>query len=195
MHICYIYNIINILDLIDIIGEQEVSKAISSFECDKNEEIEEFICNEAIGFAKRKISITHFIIDNNANIVGYFTLAHKPIRVPAEFLTNTSRKKIERFAKLDDSTKSYDISAFLIAQFGKNTALSSEINGNDMMNMAIGILSKIQRQVGGGIVFLECEDNDRLLDFYQNDNNRFIIYGERFSSKERITYKQLLRLF
>lgn len=189
------YSIINILDLIDNIGEKEVNDSIASFKCNKNKEIEEFLCNDAIDFAKRKISVTHLIVDNNADIVGYFTLTHKPIRVPAEFLTITAKKKIERFAKLDESTNSYDVSAFLIAQFGKNTTINSSIGGDDMMNMAISILSKVQRQVGGGIVFLECEDNDRLLNFYQNDNNRFVIYGERFSSNESVTYKQLLRLF
>lgn len=139
--------------------------------------------------------MTHLVVDDNADIVGYFTLTHKPIRVPAEFLTNTAQKKIERFAKLDEGTNSYDVSAFLIAQFGKNTAVNSSVTGNDMMNMAISVLSKVQRQVGGGIVFLECEDNGRLIDFYQNENNRFVVYGERFSNKEKVTYKQLLRLF
>lgn len=110
-------------------------------------------------------------------------------------MTNTAQKKIERFAKLDEGTNSYDVSAFLIAQFGKNTAVNSSVTGNDMMNMAISVLSKVQRQVGGGIVFLECEDNGRLIDFYQNENNRFVVYGERFSNKEKVTYKQLLRLF
>lgn len=33
------YNIINILDLVDNIGEQEVNNSISSFRCDKNKEI------------------------------------------------------------------------------------------------------------------------------------------------------------
>ena len=106
------YNIISILDLVDNIGEQEVNNSISSFRCDKNKEIEEFINNNAIDFAKRKISVTHLVVDDNANIVGYFTLTHKPIRVPAEFLTNTSQKRIERFAKLDEGTNSYDVSAF-----------------------------------------------------------------------------------
>lgn len=189
------FSIINILDLIDNIGEKEVNDSIAGFKCNKNKEIEKFIYNDAIDFAKRKISVTHLIVDNNANIVGYFTLTHKPIRVPAEFLTITAKKKIERFAKLDESTNSYDVSAFLIAQFGKNTAIDLTVSGDDMMNMAISILSKVQRQVGGGIVFLECEDNDRLLNFYQNENNRFVVYGERFSSNENVTYKQLLRLF
>lgn len=189
------FSIINILDLIDNVGENEVVESISCFNCDKNNEIEEFLHQDAIDFAKRKISVTHLIFDNEANIVGYFTLTHKPIRVPSDLLTNTTKKKIERFTKLDEATNTYDVSAFLIAQFGKNSSCNLSISGDEIMNMALSILSKVQREVGGGIVFLECEDNEKLLDFYQNENNRFIIYGNRYSNKENITYKQLLRLF
>ena len=128
-------------------------------------------------------------------MVGYYTLTHKSIRVPASLLTNTTKKKIERFTKLDEATNTYDVFAFLITQFGKDSFCGYRINGNDMMNMALSILSKVQREVGGGIVFLECEDNDKLLNFYQNENNRFIVYGERIANEENKKYKQLLRLF
>lgn len=87
------------------------------------------------------------------------------------------------------------MSAFLIAQFGKDSSCGYRLNGNDMMNMALSVLLKVQREVGGGIVFLECEDNDKLLNFYQSKNNRFIVYGERLVDVENIKYKQLLRLF
>ena len=46
------FNIINILDLMDNIGEKEVKDSIVSFKCNKNKEIEEFIYNDAIDFAK-----------------------------------------------------------------------------------------------------------------------------------------------
>ena len=64
------FSIINILDLIDNVGENEVVESISCFNCDKNNEIEEFLHQDAIDFAKRKISVTHLIFDNEANIVG-----------------------------------------------------------------------------------------------------------------------------
>ena len=159
------FNIINILDLVDSVGEDEVIDSISKFECNINSEIEEFIYKDAIDFAIRKISVTHLIYDNEANLAGYFTLTHKPIRVPASLLTNTTKKKIERFTKLDETTNTYDVSAFLIAQFGKDSSCGYKLNGNDMMNMALSILLKVQREVGGGIVFLECEDYNKLLKF------------------------------
>ena len=40
------------------------------------------------------------------------------------------------------------------------------------MDYCIEILASVQKQVGGGIAFLECEDKKQLLNFYQNENNR-----------------------
>lgn len=189
------FSVINILDLIDSIGENDVIDALKSFRCSKNKDIEDYLSKNAIDFSKRKISITHLVLDEQANIVGYFALTHKPMRIPSVLLSNSSRKKIERYTKLDETTNSYDASAFLIAQFGKNTCIESNFTGNQLMDIALDVLLKVQKQVGGGIVFLECEDNEKLLSFYQNSNNRFAIYGERFSQIENKKYKQLLRLF
>ena len=63
------------------------------------------------------------------------------------------------------------------------------------MNTAMNILATIQREIGGGVVYLECEEKPQLLAFYKNEQNRFRIFGERYSDKEQIKYIQLLRLF
>ena len=63
------------------------------------------------------------------------------------------------------------------------------------MDYCIEILASVQKQVGGGIAFLECEDKKQLLNFYQNENNNFRIYGERFSETDNKKYIQLLRFF
>ena len=52
------HTIMNILDLIDSVGEDEVKKGLSGFSCPLNREIENFIHKNAIEFAKRKLSIT-----------------------------------------------------------------------------------------------------------------------------------------
>lgn len=64
-----------------------------------------------------------------------------------------------------------------------------------MMDFCFEILESVQKQVGGGIVFLECEDKKQLLNFYQNENNNFRVYGERFSETEKTKYIQLLKFF
>lgn len=39
------------------------------------------------------------------------------------------------------------------------------------------------------------EDRPKLLVFYENEQNRFRVFGERYSDKDQVKYIQLLRLF
>ena len=112
-------------------------------------------------------------------------------------LNKTSQKKLSMHAKLDESINCFDVSAFLIAQFGKNLAVAdgTTVSGDHLMDDVFSILAEAQHLIGGCTVFLECEDNENLLSFYQNDNNRFKLYGERISKKKNKKYLQLLRFF
>ena len=58
------FNVVNITDLLSSVGEDEVRIALADFECSKNPEIENFLRYNAIDFAKRKISVTHLILDD-----------------------------------------------------------------------------------------------------------------------------------
>ena len=191
--------IVNILDLTETIGENEVKNILSEFTCPKNEEIESFLRKNAIELAKRKMSITYLVFSNDENqyFLGYFTLTHKSSLVPLETLSKTNQKKLSMHSKLDETTQKYDVSAFLIAQFGKNYAVENGkfISGNELMDFVFVSLKNVQHLIGGGIAFLECEEKDKLLNFYTSEHNRFKIYGKRFSEKEQKFYIQLLRLF
>ena len=88
------------------------------------------------------------------------------------------------------------VSAFLIAQFGKNYAEESpKLSGNGLMDKAMDILAYVQHDMRGGIVYLECEDKPQLLSFYQNKNNCFRVFDERYSETDKTKYIQLLRFF
>ena len=192
------YSTVNILDMINAIGEDALTGILSDFSCPKNQEIELFVRNKAIDFAKRKISITYFIVDNSSGeIVSIFALTHKALDISGDALSATSKKKLSRFAQLDESSGSYTVSAFLIAQFGKNYAIEQPDgwNGVRLMEKTFETLEKVQRQIGSGVVYLECEDNEHLLEFYQNQHNRFHSFNERFSDADNTKYIQLLRFF
>lgn len=189
------YESINILDMVNAIGEDNVKRILSDFSCPKNLEIENFVKQNALEFAKRKMSITYLVIDESGHLVAIFTLTHKAVQLTNDGLSVSMRKKIERHTKLDEQSNSYMLSAFLIAQFGKNIRYAEKITGNELMNTAMNILATIQREIGGGVVYLECEEKPQLLAFYKNEQNRFRIFGERYSDKEQIKYIQLLRLF
>lgn len=191
------FDTINILDMLGAIGEAKLKQCLSDFSCPINSEIEQFVINNAIEFAKKKLSITYFIVNEFGRIAAVFTLAHKAIEIGNASLSNSKRKKISRYAILDLETGSYTISAFLIAQFGKNYAVDKGkgISGNELMDLTFEILKKVQHDIGGGIVFLECEDKVKLLDFYQSERNGFIPFNERYSANDNIKYIQLFYFF
>lgn len=194
------YNVFNVLDLIESIGEEQVVQLLSDFSCPQNFEVESFLKNKAIQFAKQKISVSFLVFDSEVRLVGYFTLAHKMASVQVKVLkSKEQRKKIERYARLEKDSQVYNVSSYLIAQIGKNYKLDYKfsISGNELMDQALNVLRQVQRLVGGGVVFLECEDKKALLNFYQNEHNKFHPYGERFSKKEgeSTKYIQLLKFF
>lgn len=191
------FETINILDMIGAIGETKLKQCLSEFSCPVNPEIEHFVVDHAIDFAKKKLSVTYFVINENGKIIAIFTLAHKAVEIGNMRLSNTKRRKISRYAILDTETNCYTVSAFLIAQFGKNYAVEGgkTISGSELMDLTFDILEKVQHDIGGGIVFLECEDKPKLLEFYQNDKNGFIPFDERYSISDSTKYIQLFNFF
>ena len=174
----------NILDFMDVIGEDNLKVVLSEFSCPKNLEIEEFMRKNAIEFAKRKTSITYLLVDDECRIHGIFAVTHKALQVMGQELSGTVRKKLQRYAQADEETGELTLSAFLIGQFGKNYQYTD-----------IATITGVQHQIGGGVVYLECEEKPQLLNFYQNDTNRFRIFGERYSEKDQTKYIQLLKTF
>lgn len=55
------YQVINILDMIESVGEYEVKYILSDFSCKRNSEIEDFVKKNAVDFAKKKMSVTNLV--------------------------------------------------------------------------------------------------------------------------------------
>ena len=71
----------------------------------------------------------------------------------------------------------------------------NDLTGNRLMDYVFEVLTRVQHEIGGGLIFLECEEKPELLSFYQNEENRFKPFGERYSELDHVKYIQLLRLF
>lgn len=186
---------VNILDAIQEDGEAETASNLSSFCSPLNREIEDFIRNKAIDFAKRKLSVTYLVVDpTDGEIIGYFALAHKVIDISGDDLSKTSIRKLERFSKYDADENTYTTSAFLLAQFGKNFAVDNgrRVHGSELMDYAMDILADVQHLIGGGIVYLDAEDKPKLKSFYENEVG-FKCFGERYSEAEKVKYLQYLK--
>lgn len=195
---------INILDSIDENGLEKTRAALAKFSTKRsnrenslNKDIEVFLKNNAIQFAKEKKSITYLVFNmKDGVLLGYFTLAHKTIEVPQSRLSKTKRRVIERYAQLNEALNVYPVSAFLIAQFGKNYALDEKqrISGDLLMKLVDKELYDVQHRIGGGLKYLDCEDDIKLIDFYHSKQN-FNLFGERISPKDGKRYLQLMKFF
>ena len=189
--------ILNILDVLEYDGEEKLNARLSAFSCPANIEIDTFLKVNALNFAKRKLSITYLIFDeSDGKILGYFTLAHKAIDIKNDNLSNTTRRKLSAHARLDSDTNSFTVSAFLLAQIGKNYGVDhgKRITGNELIGYANDIMIDIQHRIGGGIIYLDCEDKQHLKNFYI-DKNHYKIFGERYSVSDDIRYLQMIRFF
>ena len=155
------------------IGEESLYDLLSDFSCPKNPDVEYFLLHNAIEFTKKDQSITYLVFDaEDASLVGYFSLAVKPISVRAANISKTMAKKLARVSILDKETQSYTAAAYLIAQLGKNYSLPKEkqIAGSVLLGFALETISNLKYSVDGVMEFLECEDNEFLLNFYTRNH-------------------------
>ena len=110
--------------------------------------------------------------NDDASLVGYFTITIKPITVNAEKFSNTMKCKIARVSELDEENGTYTLSAYLIAQLGKNykDGINEKVTGEQLLQAAVDTIKELQYMAGGMVIFLEAENNEKLLNFYVNEN-------------------------
>jgi len=195
-------SVTNIRDMLADNQEDLVKIYIQTYSCEVekdgvrkvlNPDIERFLYDNAVQFAKMKTAVTYLVIDDDDGaLLGYFTLAHKPLKVTSDGISRKVRDQLKRFSKLDEDSNAYTISAFLLAQFGKNYAVENgtRISGTELMNIAMEQLRNVQNNIGGTIVYLDCEADAGLIRFYEKQN--FKLFGERISENDGKRYLQYL---
>lgn len=177
-------------------SKEKLEMLLSEFSCDKNIDVEDFLKVQAIEFTKKSQSVTYLVFTNdNLEFVGYFTIAIKPISIKAEVFSNTMKRKIARVSEFDEENNTYSLSAYLIAQLGKNYAnnVNERISGETLLGIAINTIKKMQYMVGGLVVFLESVNAEKLIDFYErNGLKRFAT--KKMKKNEQSSLIQMLTL-
>lgn len=183
------YKIINLKDIYNAIGESKTKEVLKDFKCDLNNDVEYFLKEKAIEFSKQDISRTYIVMSQHKEkdvIVGYFAIANKSTIIKKVILSNTKRKSLLKYAKYDNEIKGYNIALPLIGQIGKNynDGYDKLISGEILLKFACDKIKEIQNMIGGRHVFLECEDNEKLKEFYEN--NGFECFGKRNLEKDEM---------
>jgi len=194
------YKIISLNEMLLQLGEERVGEILSSFSSPLNEDVEAFLKQKAVEFDKQSISRTQLVFasyQEKPALVGYFTLAYKDFTIPVRSIGSNLRSRLRKFAICDSDMRAYKISAPLIAQLSKNFTggLNKLITGDELLKIACDMVSEIQMQIGGRIVYVECEDKHKLREFYES--NGFVVFNERqldAKSKEDMGVNYLLQL-
>lgn len=78
------------------IGENMLHQILSDFSCPANTDVERFLKEQSIEFTRKNQSVTYLVISNeDAELLGYFTLAVKPITVSTHDFSNTLKRKYQ----------------------------------------------------------------------------------------------------
>ena len=96
-------------------------------------------------------------------IYGFFTLTMKSLELDKS-LSKSTIKRIDGFSKDVQATE-----AILLGQLGKNQKYQNGIDGQVILKEAIDTVYDIHDLVGGRIVFLECEEHPKIVEFYERN--------------------------
>lgn len=168
--------------LMNEVGEEQVKLILSDFSCLVNPDIENFLRFKAIEFEKQGLSKTQLIFtsykENNV-LIGYYTLATKTFNITKAALSKTLKKRIGKYATYDSNLKVHFLPAPLIAQLGKNfnNGYNQLISGDELLKMACEDIRLVQSLIGGKVAYLECEDRQKLIEFYES--NGFVAFAQR----------------
>ena len=111
------YETINLLDLLEELGEQELKASLNYFLCPHNADVEDFIQNKSITFARQNLASVWLVLVSYRGEplpVGYFALTLKSTHINLEKVGSNLRKRLSKFATFNRELKKYILSAPLI---------------------------------------------------------------------------------
>lgn len=146
-----------------------VQEILRQFKSRERNSIEDFLHNKAIDFEKNSLSATHLIYNEYGDrLLGYFTLANKSLIISKEDfekMSKTQQKKLSQSGRILENG-SCIVNSFLLAQIGKNYDNSENISGFDILDLSYSLLSVVKEIINIKYMWLECENNKSLINFY-----------------------------
>lgn len=172
-----------------------LNKILSSFNCNKDADIEYFLRNKAVDFENISKSRTYLycdyrkLLENQIVILGYFTLSLKVLVFPDE-LSIRDRKELDGFRGKIHGIPIKEIPCFLIGQLAKNSNISDNpISGKKLLDSAYSVIQSAISAVGGRFILIECQNKPKLIEFYKL--NGFSEFLRDFSNNK--TMVQMLK--
>ena len=173
-------------------AEDRLLLFLSNFSCSKNQDVQNFLTttDKCISFEKKNRSRTYLILNETNEVLGYFSLALKTLFAQKQSLTSSIRRKInpgKSISSISTDTDYYNV--YLIGQIGRNDLFTSQdLSLPDILSEIFSILTEAQTRIGGSSILIEVDNNERLINLYQE-------HGFVYLDTDQESLSQLLILF
>lgn len=88
-------------------------------------------------------------------------------------------KPLSEIKNIDGYSKDIQaVGIILIGQFGKDAVLAKKVDGGSLLDLCMGTVYKAQEIVGGRFVLLECQNNEKVVSFYERQGFKSLQYDE-----------------
>ena len=163
-----------------LMGEDNelLQQFLSSFLCEKDQDIEVFLHERAVNFEDLSKSRTYLVCDekelenkpiNQVTIYGYISLVLKILHIP-ESMSNRMRRELDGFSAKIHGEQISDIPCYLIGQLGRNSNVPKEsLAGDKLLQYAYDIIAAAVESVGGRYIMIECKAEAKLIKFYETN--------------------------
>jgi len=166
------FTLVRLSDLVDQFDPDEVQGLLDSFVCSKNSDVESFLHTTATLIEESDKGRTYLAVttssyespDSPLEILGYFTLALKYLPFGPGG-SNSMKKKLNGL-----SSGVEGVAGYLIGQLGRNDNAPVQIAGSALLDAALDQVSGVRDAIGGRFVIVECEQNPKLISFYENNS-------------------------
>jgi hypothetical protein len=155
-----------------------VKGAFSAFNCNLDEDIQEFIRKKAFTFQERGWSSVYLLFNEEKFTNGqffveaYFTLSHKAILLN-ESISKTQRKRIFKGIAQPGMSCAHFV---LIGHLGKNigNGYRSEITSMEILDSAFEVIVKSKELITFDCVLVECKNTRGLLKIYEDYGFKYL---------------------
>jgi len=155
------YKLLKQQSLLDLTTKSQIRKLLKTFQCSKNEDLEDFIHNKAITFELNGRSRTYLLIDiKDKKLMGYFSISITTLDISS--LSN----EIQKLLYGDNKIKNYYIPCYLIGQLGKSDICKNKI-GKKLLKKSIEIIYNNYLDLNGRFILIDAFNNEKLINFYK----------------------------
>lgn len=151
----------------------------SKFQCDKDKDMQTFLCKHSVLFEKLAKSRTYIFTDADAlesgsfPVLAYFTLSLRVLRL--DNIGVSKLNKLDGFSGKIKGAKVSSLATYLIGHLAKNDLFSDIISGSEVLQQAIQIIEDASMYIGGRIITVDCRPIKKLHGFYEK--NGFLQIG------------------